>query len=649
MKLRPALFLHVVLVTCYAGWAPISVAGSLSPIRMEEDGRLGAAQQVAATLVDDFRVVDCLIPGQIRRLGRSVTYVTRRRAVKTTPSDCEIRGGEYVSYDRANYQTALKVWLPLARKGDPKAQTYVGEIFEKGLGTSPDHAKAADWYRRAAERGYTNAQQNLGHLYEKGLGVPRDPAKAVYWYRRASGLPETAPLFKAPSSDQSDELGRLQERLQRRIRESDSMRRRLGEIQDQLKKSKRELEKRKRLESEQRKKQSDTERELTNTQAAWAKDRRALDERLNQVNREILVSGRKPLEIKLLDPKIVKIRGASIVRVRQGIRTQPIIGRVRFASMVPDVYVNKQKQIITSKGMFRVEIAIRPSGTPVEIVAVDLDRNQVEFKFRLQPAADILGKSPDLETLKKAAGRYFALVIGNNENRYMPKLETAVLDARAVSDTLASQYGFNVVTLLDATRNDILGHLSKLRNKLTEKDNLLIYYAGHGVLDRVNDRGHWLPVDAQPDNRASWISNVDISDHMNLFNAKHILVIADSCYSGALTISAIPDLQDVLSTEKKLRMMKTITEQISRTALTSGGLTPVIDESDGRHSIFAKVLLEQLRNNKEPMEGRRLFRKIFANVVYAASRYGMEQEPQYAPIRYAGHSGGDFVFIPQPK
>src|SRR4029453_13961468 len=93
--------------------------------------------------VEGFMVVDCLLPGQIRQLGGKVTYGTARRAVKTAARDCEIRGGEYVALDRANYATALKVWLPLAEQGDPAAQTYVGEIYEQGLGIQPDPAAAA--------------------------------------------------------------------------------------------------------------------------------------------------------------------------------------------------------------------------------------------------------------------------------------------------------------------------------------------------------------------------------------------------------------------------------------------------------------------------------------------------------------------------
>src|SRR5262245_58577642 len=75
---------------------------------------------------DEFLVVDCLLPAQVRRLGRQLTYLGARRAIHTSGVDCEIRGGEYVAYDRANYATALAVWLEPAKAGDAQAQSYVG-------------------------------------------------------------------------------------------------------------------------------------------------------------------------------------------------------------------------------------------------------------------------------------------------------------------------------------------------------------------------------------------------------------------------------------------------------------------------------------------------------------------------------------------
>lgn len=147
----------------------------------------GAAGVVIAQ-IEDLTVVDCLLPGRLRKMGQTITWVGRPRAVKQTVSDCEILGGQYVLFDRTNYDTALAVWRVAADQGDPTAQTYVGEIFERGLGRAPDYGAAAQWYRKAATQGFPRAQFRLGALYEKGLGVQRDPVEALEWYRRAAGL-----------------------------------------------------------------------------------------------------------------------------------------------------------------------------------------------------------------------------------------------------------------------------------------------------------------------------------------------------------------------------------------------------------------------------------------------------------------------------
>ena len=57
----------------------------------------------------------------------------------------------------------------------------------------------------------------------------------------------------------------------------------------------------------------------------------------------------------------------------------------------------------------------------------------------------------------------------------------------------------------------------------------------HGVLDRTIDKGYWLPVDADEENRSNWVSNTDIRDHLKGMGAKHVMIVADSCYSGTLT------------------------------------------------------------------------------------------------------------------
>jgi len=170
-----------------SGLAAFSVCMSQTSSVRAPEQHSSAPSAPPAGRAEDLFVVDCLLPGQIRKLGR-MTFLTSRRPVKTSAQDCESKGGEYVAYDRTDYRTALHVWLPQAQEGNKEAQTYVGEIFEKGLGVQPDYALAIEWYRKAAAQGYTRAQINLGYLYEKGLGVQKDPETALHWYRQAAGL-----------------------------------------------------------------------------------------------------------------------------------------------------------------------------------------------------------------------------------------------------------------------------------------------------------------------------------------------------------------------------------------------------------------------------------------------------------------------------
>jgi hypothetical protein len=155
---------------------------------------------VSAQQAEDNFIVDCLLPGQIRKFSRQMTYLTSRRATKESARDCEIWGGKYDV--KADYKAALDTWRPQADQGDPASQTYMGDIYAKGLGIEPDYAKAAQWYRRAAEQGYASAQVNLGSLYEEGLGVERNSRMAQDWYRKAGRIPDgnKKPLPQPPGN-----------------------------------------------------------------------------------------------------------------------------------------------------------------------------------------------------------------------------------------------------------------------------------------------------------------------------------------------------------------------------------------------------------------------------------------------------------------
>jgi len=951
---------------------------------------------------DELLVIDCLLPGQVRKLGQSLTYLSPRRAERTTAVDCEIRGGEYVAYDRANYATALKFWLPQATQGDPAAQTYVGEIYEKGLGIEADYALAADWYRKAAEQGYSRAQINLGYLYESGLGVQRDLASAMNLYRQASGLKEgkvefvssvetaqreaaahqTAAL-KQEVGQLSTELAQARDEIQRRKAKLESSERELsvlkrgleserqlaspmmpaavsadggpasrseleqqladaqkdrqrliaklaeeqlkaGVLEQELQRSEDQLADRRyelealqkevaetRILLDQEKQQSATrvdpsemlkmqskldhvetvaaqkkaeiallevekqnyqkslleqqesaarreqaaqqqleersrevialemalsessevlssvesklreteeeqqrvteklaeqqvnahelrkkldsasgnldmrQEELKATQNELLRSRQALELRkaqqavestqeiaqledrilrlnemlqrqqqeviaveeeagdqqirlssklaqaelnerelqrmLNERNQEIsslqtqLTSAEKQIAvavrsdekiaeleqelvrreeeigkqrkeisriegdlakpddgrqgvafasfvatrsvgptIEIIEPPVAVMRGKPSIPLHSNISELEIIGRVSPADELISFRINDQPRETDETGLFQVAVPVTKPDTPIRAVAVDSGGRRASLDFVILPKSEnklSQGESTPAEVAPAVKpnvefGEYHALIIGNDNYVNMTNLRTARNDAEAVGRLLKTKYGFKTNLLLDADRYAILSTLNKLMQELTEEDNLLIYYAGHGELDNVNLRGYWLPVDAEQDSSTNWISNVTVTDMLNVMSAKHVLVVADSCYSGALTRSSVPRLQAGMSDNAKTDWYKAMSQVRARAVLTSGGVEPVLDSGGGQHSIFAQAFLEVLEENDGILEGYRLYRSVQTRVKRRAAALRMGQDPQYAPIKYAGHEAGEFFFRP---
>ena len=636
--------------------------------------------------VDDFLVVDCFLPPQIRQLGSQVTYLTPPRAMKTSARDCEIRGGEYVAYDRSSYKTALGVWLPLAEQGDPAAQTYVGEIFEKGLGVAPDHTAAAQWYRRAAERGYSRAAINLGQLYEQGLGVPKNPAQALSWYRRAAGLSDLS--FEVAPGGAAQEIERLR-------KEVEGLRRELQAKQAELERTSRELENARRA-LEQRRSEAEAERaalgrlrqdlaevrqkgqagaarqrELEQAVAdgearLTAKDRELADLRASVARLEAASAERRTEieslrqrtasagpEIQLIEPELIATRDSQPKRVQASGSELTVVGRVTSALGLMSLTVNGHEERLDTGNMFKTRVPVTKAEERVRIVAIDRGGRKSTLEFMILERA---GRAAAVDAAKGSGighprprdfsfGTYHALVIGNNEYRLVQPLQTAVNDAKEVARILEKEYGFRVRLLLNATHYDILSALNNLRQGLTDKDNLLVYYAGHGVLDRKNQRGHWLPVDAEPDSSANWISNVAITDILNAMTVRQLLVVADSCYSGTLTRSALGRLEGGISQEERLKSMRIMAQGRSRMVLTSGGLEPVLDSMGGRYSVFAQPFIDLLLANDGLLTGQELFNLLRFRVIATADRLEAHQIPEYAPIKFAGHESGDFFFV----
>jgi hypothetical protein len=232
-------------------------------------------------------------------------------------------------------------------------------------------------------------------------------------------------------------------------------------------------------------------------------------------------------------------------------------------------------------------------------------------------------------------GDYYALVIGNNRYDHLGDLRMAVNDARSVANLLELDYGFNVTTLENANRDEIIKSISGLRSKVSSQDNVLIYYAGHGYLDEAADEGFWLPTDSDRTDQSNWLAIDRVVGQVRAMKAKHVMVVADSCFSGTIT-------RGIKIEQRTPEWLETIVKKKARTALTSGGLEPVMDSGGGNNSVFASSFLSILRDNDGVLDASQLFSQLRPKVMVNS-----DQTPEYGDIHRAGHDGGDFLFVRQ--
>ena len=87
-----------------------------------------------------------------------------------------------LAYEKGEYGTALKIFIPLTEKGDLIAQFYLAKMYREGRGVSKDYKAAVKWFNLSAEQGHAEAQYHLGVAYSFGLGVVPDNKIALKWY-----------------------------------------------------------------------------------------------------------------------------------------------------------------------------------------------------------------------------------------------------------------------------------------------------------------------------------------------------------------------------------------------------------------------------------------------------------------------------------
>jgi uncharacterized protein len=90
------------------------------------------------------------------------------------------------AYARGDYNRAVRELSPLAQRGNARALSLLGFMYEHGFGAPQAYNAAADLYAQAAVQGNAFGQAMLGLMYDKGHGVPQNVILAYKWLNLAA-------------------------------------------------------------------------------------------------------------------------------------------------------------------------------------------------------------------------------------------------------------------------------------------------------------------------------------------------------------------------------------------------------------------------------------------------------------------------------
>jgi hypothetical protein len=246
-------------------------------------------------------------------------------------------------------------------------------------------------------------------------------------------------------------------------------------------------------------------------------------------------------------------------------------------------------------------------------------------------AAPVASAAPSVQAAKPTApeqsakarsGRRLALVVGNNQYRNVPALANAVEDATSIASNLRA-VGYQVTLRTDITQKDMQAALRTFSGQLQGGDEVLFYFAGHGV--QLGAANYLLPVDIAGESEAQVrddaIQLQRVLDDIAEQKVRFTLAMVDACRDNPFKSSgrAIGG-RGLAPTTAATGQMIIFSAGSGQQALDKLGPT---DRS--RNGLFTRVFLKEMQ--KPGVSVDRLVRNVRAEVVDLARSVGHEQVP----------------------
>lgn len=246
-----------------------------------------------------------------------------------------------------------------------------------------------------------------------------------------------------------------------------------------------------------------------------------------------------------------------------------------------------------------------------------------------------------------------ALLIGVNDYATSP-LATPLVDVAEVGRVLADVQGFSCRELANPTTAEVRGALRELAMTVVKDDRLILYFAGHGVLNEGEHgpEGHVLLRDADERDPSTYLAMSEIAGVLSDLPCRHVLVVMDCCYAGAFRWSGLRDIihSKTVSRQRYDRFVESPAWQVivsaaaDQTAADRGRHAGI---SEGGNSPFAAAFAAGLAgaadlNRDGLITASELYVFLRDRVERESEARGRLQTPGLFPLRK--HDRGEFVF-----
>lgn len=226
--------------------------------------------------------------------------------------------------------------------------------------------------------------------------------------------------------------------------------------------------------------------------------------------------------------------------------------------------------------------------------------------------------------------KIIAIAIDEYSDPTIDNLQNCSKDINLLISTLLNNYQFDSIELFTRPEQTTLSFLyTELYNEFInslESDNILLLFAGHGEFNSILGTSYWLCSDSKKTNVTTWFNVGDLLKFFNASPAKHIALISDSCFSGAIF------------EQNRGGGAIALEGKASRHALTSGGIEKVSDGYD--NSPFSITLLEVLNDNTSDSLS---FNQLSEKTILRFNK-AQQQTPAFGSLVNSGHKGGSFFF-----